>query len=152
MEQKLAESEAKYRYLVEYQSEMVSLAKVDGELLFVNRAYAEHHATTPEEMIGRSLYDFVPTQIRGELAQHMQHVAIVGEAKDIENQVLSPDGKPRWVSWTNKASWMPAAPLPMCRRRGRTFWGMRWRTLMAAASTISSIRRMRNPSVPSFVR
>nr|WP_299505428.1 PAS domain S-box protein [uncultured Rhizobium sp.] len=103
MEQKLAESEAKYRYLVEYQSEMVSLAKVDGELLFVNRAYAEHHATTPEEMIGRSLYDFVPTQIRGELAQHMQHVAIVGEAKDIENQVLSPDGKPRWVSWTNKA-------------------------------------------------
>jgi PAS domain S-box-containing protein len=46
-EQQLAESEARYRGLIEDQSELVSLATPEGELRFVNHAYARLYKENP---------------------------------------------------------------------------------------------------------
>ncbi len=50
-ERRLAESEARYRGLVEGQSVMVSLATPEGELCFVNHAYARRYGRLPHEMV-----------------------------------------------------------------------------------------------------
>lgn len=101
-EKKLADNESRYRHLVENQSEMVSLATIDGQLLFVNDAYARHHQMIPEAMIGSNFLDFVPPGARADLTEHLSHLAAIGHTLEIENQVLSPDGQLRWMSWTNK--------------------------------------------------
>jgi diguanylate cyclase (GGDEF)-like protein/PAS domain S-box-containing protein len=99
----LADSEARYRSLVEDQSEMVSLARVDGILLYVNHAYASFYGRRPEEMIGKNLFDFVPEEGRALLAAHLQRVCEAGRSLQAENQVMMPDGERRWFSWSNLA-------------------------------------------------
>ena len=52
-------SEARYRAIVEDQTELISLAQPDGTLSFVNGAYARHFGFVPHQMVGRNLHDFV---------------------------------------------------------------------------------------------
>ena len=49
-----ADEAERYKKLVELQGDYLSLATQDGELLYVNAAYAGLYAETPETMIGRN--------------------------------------------------------------------------------------------------
>ena len=99
----LAESEARYRGLVEDQSELVSLTSPDGELRYVNHAYAAFYGRRPEEMVGRNLFEFVPEEGRAALAEHLRQVCTAGCSLENENQVVLPDGEKRWLQWSNRA-------------------------------------------------
>jgi diguanylate cyclase (GGDEF)-like protein/PAS domain S-box-containing protein len=99
----LSESEARYRSLVEDQSELVSLAAPDGALRYVNHAYAAFHGVRPEDMIGASLYDFVPAEERAALAQRLAGVCASRERLLSENRVVQPNGETRWIAWSNRA-------------------------------------------------
>ncbi|THD45598.1 MAG: PAS domain S-box protein [Bradyrhizobium sp.] len=103
MKRQLAESEAKYRGLVEDQSELVSLATPEGELKYVNQAYAAFYRKLPEEMIGRNLFEFVPRESHAALAEHFRTVCATKHSVEVENQVTLPTGERRWLAWTNRA-------------------------------------------------
>ena len=66
----LAASEARYRAIVEDQTELISLAQPDGRLDFVNSAYARHFGFAPDQMVGRNLHDFVDPADRAMVAAH----------------------------------------------------------------------------------
>src|ERR1700691_1338938 len=100
---RLAESEARYRNLVEDQSELVSLATPDGRLLYVNSAYASLRGMQPHESIGKNLFDFVPPDARADLAHHFRNVCDCDGSLSNENQVVLPDGRRRRIGWTNRA-------------------------------------------------
>ncbi|WP_027681684.1 sensor domain-containing diguanylate cyclase [Rhizobium leguminosarum] len=102
-EQQLVLSEARYRELVESQSELVSLASPEGELRFVNHAYARHYGLQPHDMEGRNLFDFIPEDSRAAVADHLRKVCSVNHSVENENQVVLPDGQIRWMAWTNRA-------------------------------------------------
>ncbi|MBB2680416.1 UNVERIFIED_ORG: diguanylate cyclase (GGDEF)-like protein/PAS domain S-box-containing protein [Rhizobium esperanzae] len=102
-EQQLILSEARYRELVESQSELVSLASPEGVFSFVNHAYARHYGLQPHEMVGRNLFDFIPEDSRAAVAEHLRMVCGVSHSVEIENQVVLPDGRVRWMAWTNTA-------------------------------------------------
>ena len=59
-EQMLAQSEARYRTLVENASDIVAMLALDGRILSVNPAIHRILGYTPEEVIGRTLAEFVP--------------------------------------------------------------------------------------------
>lgn len=99
--QALRQSEARYRALVEDQSEMVSLALSNGELLYVNRAYAQHFGLRPEDMLGFNLFDYVDPADVGIVAAQMAEVFQTGLTQQGENRMVSADGQERWVAWTN---------------------------------------------------
>jgi diguanylate cyclase (GGDEF)-like protein/PAS domain S-box-containing protein len=102
-ERKLTESEARYRSIVEDQTELVALANPDLTILFVNGAYARHHGISACEMIGRSMFDFVPTHCHAQVRAHMERaMQAIGTLQD-ENEVFLPDGSMRWISWSNRA-------------------------------------------------
>jgi PAS domain S-box-containing protein len=103
VERQLAESEARYRGLVEDQSEMVSLAAPDGELRFVNHAYARRYDRRPDEMVGKCLFDFIPEEGRAAVADHLREVCGVNRTVESENQIVLPDGRRRWIGWSNRA-------------------------------------------------
>jgi len=102
-ERELAGSEALYRFLVERQAEMVSLARADGELVFVNDAYAAFYGFAAEAMIGRNLYEFVPEAWRPAVARHLSRVLAAGDGAEDRNQGTRADGAKRWIAWNNRA-------------------------------------------------
>jgi diguanylate cyclase (GGDEF)-like protein/PAS domain S-box-containing protein len=102
-ERRLAESEERYRGIVEDQSELVSLSSPEGRLRYVNHAYARHYGLQPGELLGRSIFDFVPPEARADVAAHLRRVCEVDRSLTDENRVLLPSGQTRWMSWTNRA-------------------------------------------------
>jgi diguanylate cyclase (GGDEF)-like protein/PAS domain S-box-containing protein len=100
---RLAESEARYRSLVEDQSDLVSLATPEGELRYVNEAYASQLGLRPEEVVGNSLFNFVPGGERAVVANELARLGAGGEKAECENRVVMPDGATRWFAWTNRA-------------------------------------------------
>lgn len=100
-EQKVADSEARYRAIVEAQVELVSLAQADGTLVFVNAAYAAHFGKTPQQMQGLNLFEFINAQDRPAVAAQLRQVWESGQSQSNVNRMLSDDASLRWVSWTN---------------------------------------------------
>ena len=98
---RFADEAERYRTLVELQGDYLSLARADGELVYVNAAYTRLYGLTPEAMIGRNLFDFVPEDQRDVV--RLRILAAIAEAKPVQskNQVRTPQGELRWVAWTN---------------------------------------------------
>jgi diguanylate cyclase (GGDEF)-like protein/PAS domain S-box-containing protein len=103
VQRKLAESEARYRELVEDQSELVSLATPDGVLRYVNHAYARHYGAQADELVGKNILDFVPEDTHAALVEHLRRVRAAEGSIAGENRVLLASGETRWMSWTNRA-------------------------------------------------
>lgn len=112
-------SEARYRGLVEDQSELVSLSTPQGELRYVNAAYATFLGRRPEDMVGRSLFDFIPQDERAHVAEHLARVCARRAKVECENRVIQPDGNTRWFAWTNRALTDPEGPIAVIHSVGR---------------------------------
>jgi PAS domain S-box-containing protein len=98
----LRESEQRYRAVVEGQAEMLCRFRPDGTILFVNGPYARSCGTTPEELIGRSFWDFVPEEDRPGVRALLDQLTPDAPEVCIENHFETPQG-PRWTLWTNRA-------------------------------------------------
>lgn len=97
-----ARAQANYRTIVEGQSELISLADPDGTLTFVNLAYARFFGRPPEDMVGRSLLDFVEEHDRDAVVRHLRRVSEMGIVASDANRMVSAQGEVRWVAWTNR--------------------------------------------------
>ena len=98
----LSEAEAHYRTIVEEQTELVSLSRSDGELVYVNLAYARYFGRTPPEMVGVSLFDFIDPADCAAVREMTARVLQTGEGISVENRMVSPTGVERWVAWSNR--------------------------------------------------
>jgi len=110
-ESALGASEQRHRALVEDQSELVSLAREDGTLVYVNAAYARAFGRTPAQLVGTSLHDLVEPSEREAVRQQVAGVMRTGRERQGENRNVGPDGAERWVAWTNKRRQEPGGPL-----------------------------------------
>lgn len=90
------------REILDAQSEMLCRFACDGTILFVNRAYAETLASTPEELTGRSLWDFVTPQDRAHVEAQLATLGPERPFVLIENRFETAQG-PRWMLWSNSA-------------------------------------------------
>jgi diguanylate cyclase (GGDEF)-like protein/PAS domain S-box-containing protein len=96
-----ASADAVHRTIVEEQSELISLARADGTLTYVNRAYAQHLGQSASALLGRTLYAFVDEEHRELVRQRIEWVLNSGEPLAGENRMLDARGEEKWVSWTN---------------------------------------------------
>jgi len=117
-EKKLADSEARYRAIVEAQAELVSLSQADGTLVFVNTAYASRCGKTPQQMLGLNLFDVITSQDRAAVAAQLGQVWESGQSQANVNRMLAQDGSQRWVSWTNSLQQDPQGQ-PLLHSVGR---------------------------------
>ena len=97
----LSQSEARHRALVEVQAELVSLARRDGQLVYVNPAYGRHFQRDPQAMVGSSLFDEVDLASQENVKRLIAEVFATGATRTSENGMRGPDGQIRWVAWTN---------------------------------------------------
>jgi len=100
-EDRIAQREAYFRGIVEQQSELVSLSRPEGELVYVNPAYARHFGLEPRQILGRSLFEFVQPADWPAVRRQTDDVLATGISRSGENRVRLGDGSERWIAWTN---------------------------------------------------
>ncbi len=101
-EEKLRESEERYRAVVESQSEMLCRFQPDGKILFVNGAYARARGTTAEELINHNFWEFIAEADRPAVKAMLDRLTPEAPEVYIENRFETADGE-RWTLWTNRA-------------------------------------------------
>lgn len=90
----LRASEARYRAIIEDQTEFICRFAPDGTVTFVNDAYCRYFTRTREELMDGSLVPFRPDVERDFVNQ---------PAIDREESAVLPNGEVRWHHWTERA-------------------------------------------------
>jgi PAS domain S-box-containing protein len=99
----LAQSEQKYRNVVEDQTEFISRFLPDGTHVFVNEAYCRYFGKTPGEIIGTRFVPPVPAEDKEKVQQHFRQLTRQNPVATIEHRIIMPDGQVRWQQWSDRA-------------------------------------------------
>lgn len=99
----LAESQARFRSIVDDQIDLVCRYDTELNLTFVNAAYSKNHASTPEQLVGTCVLDLIPLEDRDRALQHVRALTAENPVAVSEHQTLMPDGTRRWFQWTDRA-------------------------------------------------
>ena len=91
MAQALQKTEASYRGIVEDQVDLICRYRLDGKLTFLNSAYANAFGRKRNELVGQQFPLFAPG------------AAIGDEPYTFERELDLPDGRRRWLMWTQRA-------------------------------------------------
>ncbi|GLI33694.1 response regulator [Desulforhabdus amnigena] len=96
----LRTSEARYRAIVEDQTEMICRFLQDGTLTFVNEAYCRCFGRSPEQLVGKNFTSFVDEQDREIVESHLNSFGPANPSGTCEYRALSLEGGTRWHQWT----------------------------------------------------
>lgn len=99
----LQSSEARYRAIVEDQTELVCRFLPNGNLTFVNDAYCEVLGIPREELLGYNYQMFLLALDQGRETDLMKPLTPSNPVSLIETQVILPNGEMRWQQWSNRA-------------------------------------------------
>ena len=102
-EQALRQSEARYRAIVEDQTELISRFAPDGTLTFVNDAYCRYFGETENELIGHKFWHHVPPDDQEKFKKHLAKLNPQNQVASIEHRVYTSTGEVRWQQWTDRA-------------------------------------------------
>jgi two-component system sensor histidine kinase VicK len=97
----LRESEARYRQLVEGSLGMVCTHDLNGVLLSVNTHGAETIGHTVDQVVGRSLTEFMPKQLRRSFRRYVNQILASGEAQGLLH-LSHRNGEVRVIAFHNK--------------------------------------------------
>jgi PAS domain S-box-containing protein len=100
-EEALRASEARYRAVVENQSEMVCRFRPDGTILFVNGAYAHALGTPVAALQGGNFWQFVAEKDRDAVRAMLNSMRPESPDIRVENRFTTSQGE-RWTLWTNR--------------------------------------------------
>lgn len=99
----LRASEARYRCVVEDQTELICRFSPDGTHLFVNDAYCRFFGMRKAEIIGRRFRPRIPEEDRPIVEQAFASLTVENPVVTTEHRIIMPDGSIRWQQWSNRA-------------------------------------------------
>ena len=99
----LLKSEARFRAVVEGQTEFICRRLPDGTITFVNDAYCQFFGKTNEELIGRKFEPSIPQEDQPRAEQHLDVIGPDNPTTIYEHRVLLGEDKVRWLRWTCRA-------------------------------------------------
>ncbi|NDV61900.1 PAS domain-containing protein [Puniceicoccales bacterium CK1056] len=98
-EKALAESEARYRSMVESQEDPVCRWKPDTTLTFVNEAYANLYSKFGTDLLGRKWLDFIPKERRSFIETLVTDMVRRGEPEVLKHESVDKDGQIHYQEW-----------------------------------------------------
>ena len=99
----LESSEARYRAIVEDQTELVCRFRPNGAITFANEAVARYFGKTKEELIGSSFMADLPAEENERLDRHLGSLTQSSPMGTIEYRLVMPNGEERWLSRNDHA-------------------------------------------------
>ncbi len=101
--EKLRQSEARYRGIVEDQTELICRFLPDGTLTFVNQAYCRYFQQSSENFLGKNFKISVPDESFAPLQEHLTRLTPQNPTRSIEYEVKLPNKKVCWQQWIYRA-------------------------------------------------
>ncbi|MBC7280729.1 PAS domain S-box protein [Hoeflea sp.] len=101
IERALERKQTEFEALVRSLPDIISRARPDTTLTYVNDNYARFIGCTAEELVGRRFIDFVPPEMRAEVMQKIAGLTPEQPIKTMERQMQDHRGQTFWYSWTN---------------------------------------------------
>jgi PAS domain S-box-containing protein len=99
-EEALRESEARYRAIVEDQTELICRFMPDGGITFANEAYCCCLGRNREELHGNDFMSLVPEANRANLETLLASLCQEKPMATCEYHVVRPNGQIQWQQWT----------------------------------------------------
>ncbi|NLV15598.1 MAG: PAS domain S-box protein [Syntrophomonadaceae bacterium] len=103
MEQALRNSEAKFRAIVEDQTELVSRFRPDGIHTYVNEAFCRYFGIHQADIIGHNLWTAAPEENRKPFYYLVASLNQEKPTGEVQHFVPDSNGNPRWLLWTVRA-------------------------------------------------
>ncbi|KUG19556.1 fog: pas/pac domain [hydrocarbon metagenome] len=105
-ERQLQENEARYRAIVEGQTELICRRLPDGTITFVNGAYCRYFGRDSGDLTGQQFRpESPPKDMPGDLPDPTRDP--VNPVSSYEQRIVAPDGAIRWLQWTDRALFDP---------------------------------------------
>ena len=102
-EEALKNSEERYRAIVEDQTELLCRFRKGGILTFVNDAFCRYFCREKSELIGSSLFDFIPENDRDIVRRNLESLSVDNPVQVRTQRLVSSSGEVRWQQWTDRA-------------------------------------------------
>lgn len=96
-EEKLRESEEKYRNIVETANEGISLINSEGVITFVNQKMADMLGYSIEEVVNKKIWDFVEEEKKSTVIKGFEGRMHGSKCNSFEFELLRKDGSNLWV-------------------------------------------------------
>ena len=84
----LKESENKIRSIVENSSDQIFMVDRDYKFLSINKAAADLPTKSPQEMVGKSIFELFPENVAEQFSKNIKKVFDAGENMSIEEQIV----------------------------------------------------------------
>ncbi|HHP7229356.1 MAG TPA: diguanylate cyclase domain-containing protein [Xenococcaceae cyanobacterium] len=101
--EQLRQSEARYRGIVEDQTELICRFLPDGSLTFVNPAYCRYCQQDAANLLGKNFQASVTNNNLALVKAHLSNLTKQAPTGVIEYQVKLPDGSIGWQQWIYRA-------------------------------------------------
>ncbi len=99
----LDESEARYRAVVESQSELICRFTPDGTLMVANDAFCRFFGLDPATVIGTRFVPALPDGEEAIISAYLSSLSPQAPQGSFEHRVLHRDGEVRWLHWEDRA-------------------------------------------------
>jgi PAS domain S-box-containing protein len=99
-EEALRRSEARYRNVVEMQTEMIFRCLPDARVTFVNEPYCRLVDKPRNDLIGRKFIEWIPESEHDEILKHLDLVMRDPSPPLFEHRFVAANGRTTWVQWT----------------------------------------------------
>jgi PAS domain S-box-containing protein len=98
----LARSEARYRSIVEDQTELICRYRPDGRLSFVNEAYVRYFGKDRRDLIDANFIPHIPEADMAMIDEGLRSISLVNPVVGFEHRIVLPGGDIRWHRWTHR--------------------------------------------------
>lgn len=101
-EEALRISEARYREVVEDQTEVISRLRADGTFLFANEVYCRFFGKHPDTLVGKQWMPVCHPEDLPRVQAQLETLAPGNPVVVVENRVRAGDGRLRWMQFVNR--------------------------------------------------
>jgi PAS domain S-box-containing protein len=101
-EVQLRMSEARYRAIIEDQTELICRYLPDGRLSFVNGAYARYYGKSQSALIDRNFIPNIPEPDISMIIKSLKGISRDNPMVEYSHRVITPDGELRWLHCTQR--------------------------------------------------
>ncbi|GAB7078569.1 hybrid sensor histidine kinase/response regulator [Megalodesulfovibrio paquesii] len=136
----LRDSEARYRAILEDQTELICRYLPDGKLSYVNDAYARFFNKNRQDLINKNYIPHIPREDLVVIQQHIMGLSPENPVTSFEHRVIMDDGEIHWQHWTHRAIYDHAQRLTEYQAVGRNIT----RRKKAQEALMESERRYRS--------
>ncbi len=139
--QALEANEARYRGIVEDQTEMIVRWQPDGTRTFVNASYCRYYNQPSEALVGTSFFPLVVDDDQAQIQQKIAALTPDSPAALDEHRSITPSGEISWQQWTDRGIFDAAGNLVEIQSVGRdiTFQKLAEEALQRSANRLGTL-------------